>query len=258
MYAEVVRRLFLVGGSAVTCVADFLGLAGGKEANIVVLPHASSVPAEVAQEMVETLKKLGARNVRVVMPDEKLDLDGADAVYMLGGDQSNLVDRLGKEGVAELKRAFARGVLIAGSSAGAACIGELMISGGMPNGTWNPKTLTTRDGLGLASGLVVDTHFAQRRRYARPRAAMNQALNKGYGLLSGVGLDEDTGVLFQFGKRGRAHCTVYGQHHAWVYEPRGRNRRVVVSNRSRTVRGVDSCKYSRGQSFRLKRTSAAN
>jgi cyanophycinase len=258
MYPEIVRRLFIVGGSAVTCVADFLGLSGGKEANIVVLPHASSVPAEVAQEMVKTLKGLGARNVRVVMPDEKLNLDGVDAVYMLGGDQSVLVDRLGKDGVAELKRAFARGVLIAGSSAGAACVGELMISGGMPNGTWNPTTLTTRDGLGLASGLVVDTHFAQRRRFARPRAAMNQALNKGYGLLSGVGLDEDTGVLILFGERGQPLCTVYGECHVWVYEPTGRNRRVVRHNRARTVRGVGSRKYSRGESFRLKRTRAAS
>lgn len=253
MNTEIVCRLFIIGGSAITCVADFLGLSGGKQANIVVLPHASSVPAEVAQEMVKTLKGLGARNVRVVMPDEKLNLDGVDAVYMLGGDQSVLVDRLGKDGVAELKRAFARGVLIAGSSAGAACVGELMISGGMPNGTWNPTTLTTRDGLGLASGLVVDTHFAQRRRFARPRAAMNQALNKGYGLLSGVGLDEDTGVLIEFDKRGGPRCKAYGKGHVWVYEPRGRFARIVKHRRNRTVGGIDESKFANGECFRLKR-----
>jgi len=176
---------------------------------------------------------------------------------MLGGDQSNLVDRLGEKGVAELKRAFARGVLIAGSSAGAACVGELMISGGMPGGTWNPASLKTRDGLGLASGIVVDTHFAQRRRFARPRAAINQALNKGYGLLTGVGLDEDTAVLIGFDERGRSHCKVYGECHVWVYEPRGRNRRMVRADKVRTVSGVDRRKYSRGETFRLKRTRPA-
>ncbi len=257
MSAAMLCRLFLVGGRAVTCVADFLGLAGGADANIVVLPHASSVPAEVSKDMVETLQALGARNVRVVMAGEKLSLEGVDAVYMLGGDQSDLVDRLGQEGVAELKRAFRRGMLVAGSSAGAACVGELMISGGMPDGTTDPATLTTRDGLALASGLVVDTHFAERRRFARPEAAMNQALNKGYGLLSGVGLDEDTAVLIEFGKRGRARCKVYGKGHAWVYEPIGRCARTVKHHRNRTVRGVVESQFAKGDRFRLKRPRLA-
>ncbi len=253
MHAEIVRRLFIIGGSAITCVADFLGLAGGMEANIVVLPHASSVPEEVAQEMVETLKGLGAKNVRVVLPDEKLNLKGVDAVYMLGGDQSVLVDRLGEDGVKELQGAFRRGVLIAGSSAGAACIGELMISGGMPGGSTDPSTLTTRGGMGFASGIVVDTHFAERERFARPRAAINHALNKGYGLLTGLGLDEDTAALIEFGNRGGPRCKVYGKGHVWVYEPRGRCRRIVSHNRLRTVRGIDESKYAKGECFRLKR-----
>lgn len=253
MNTEIVCRLFLVGGSAITCVAEFLGLAGGKQANIVVLPHASSVPKEVAQEMVETLKGLGARSVRVVQPGEKLSLDGVDAVFMLGGDQARLVDRLGADGVAELKRAFRRGVLVAGSSAGAMCVGEFMISGGMPDGTIDPSTLTTRDGLGLASGLVVDTHFAERERFARPVAAMDHALNKGYGLLSGVGLDEDTGVLIEFDKRGAPRCKAYGKGHVWVYEPRGRHRRIVKHQSERTVGGIDESKFARGECFRLKR-----
>ncbi len=253
MNSEIVCRLFIIGGSAITCVADFLGLSGGKQANIVVLPHASSVPKEVAQEFVEELEKLGARNVRVVQPGEKLSLDGVDAVFMLGGDQSRLVDRLGEEGVAELKRAFKRGVLIGGSSAGAACIGELMISGGMPDGTTDPSTLTTRDGLGLVSGIVVDTHFAERKRLARPVAALSQALNKGYGLLSGVGLDEDTGVLIEFDKRGGPRCKAYGKGHVWVYEPRGRFARIVKHGRHRTVRGIDESKFAKGECFRLNR-----
>lgn len=253
MNTEIVCRLFLVGGSAITCVAEFLGLAGGKEANIVVLPHASSVPREVAQEMVETLKGLGARSVRAVQPGEKLSLEGVDAVFMLGGDQSRLVDRLGADGVAELKRAFQRGMLVAGSSAGAMCVGEFMISGGMSDGTTDPSTLTTRDGLGLASGIVVDTHFAERERFARPVAALSQALNKGYGLLSGVGLDEDTGVLIEFDKRGGPRCKAYGKGHVWVYEPRGRFARIVKLRRHRTVRGINESKFARGECFRLDR-----
>ncbi len=256
MNAFVICRLFLVGGRAVSCVAEFLGLCGGVEANIVVLPHASSVPAEVAQDFVETLRNLGVSEakIRVVMPGEKLSLDGADGVFMLGGDQSRLVDLLGKEGVAELKRAFLRGVLIGGTSAGAACIGEMMISGGMTDGSTDVSTLATRDGLGLASGLVVDTHFDERKRQPRPPAAMNVALNEGYGLLTGVGLDEDTGVLIEFRRHGAPRCKTYGEGHVWVYEPKGRCARVVKHRRHRTVRGIVESKYARGECFRIKRT----
>ncbi len=96
MNAAIICRLFLVGGRAATCVADFPTLAGGVEANIVVLPHASDYQVEVAQEMLEALQKLGARNVRVVRHGDKLSLDGVDAVPIQGGDQSSLVDRLGR------------------------------------------------------------------------------------------------------------------------------------------------------------------
>lgn len=255
MNASLICRLFLVGGRAVSCVADFLGLAGGAEANIVVLPHASSVPAEVAQEFVETLKALGAveAKIRVVMPGEELKLDGVDAVFMLGGDQSRLVDLLGKDGVAELKRAFKRGVLIGGTSAGAACVGELMISGGMTDGSTDASSLTTRDGLGLVSGIVTDTHFAERKRFPRPPAAMDHALNKGFGLVTGVGLDEDTAVLIEFGKRGAPTCTAYGEGRVWVYESSGRKARVVKHRRHRTVGSVSESDFSKGECFRLKR-----
>ena len=255
MNAFVICRLFLVGGRAISCVADFLGLAGGVEANIVVLPHASSVPAEVAQEFVETLRALGANEskIRVVMPGEKLSLDGVDGVFMLGGDQSRLVDLLGNDGVKELQRAFRRGVLIGGTSAGAACIGELMITGGMTDGSTDASTLTTGEGLGLASGLVVDTHFAERKRFPRPPAAMNVALSEGYGLLTGIGLDEDTAALIELRKCGAPRCKVYGEGHVWVYEPKGRNARVVKHRRHRTVRGIVESKYAKGECFRIKR-----
>ena len=259
MNVALICRLFLVGGRAVSCVADFVDLAGGPEANFVVLPHASSVPAEVAPEFVATLKALGVNEskIRIVMPGEELNLDGADAVFMLGGDQSRLVDLLAEEGVAELKRAFKRGVLIGGTSAGAACIGELMISGGMTDGSTDASTLTTREGLGLASGLVVDTHFAERKRFPRPPAAMSHGLNKGYGMLTGVGLDEDTAVLIEFAESGAPKCKVYGQSHVWVYESVGRRARRVMHRRPRNLGRVSESSFANGDNFRLKRARAA-
>jgi len=252
----VISRLFLIGGRSNFCDKDFLALAGGKDANIVILPHASSEPVEAAFSLLESLSGLGARHVRVVWNGEKLLLDGVDAVYMTGGDQSDLIDRLGTEGVAEMRRAFGRGVLVAGTSAGAACIGEFMITGGMRDGSTDPSTLTTRSGMGLVSGLVFDTHFADRKRFARPGAAINQALNKGFGTLSGVGLDEDSAVLIELGKGGAASglalCTAYGKGHIWVYSSRRQYAKTVKHRRQRAVRQLDQFQYARNATFTLK------
>ncbi|MBC7999799.1 MAG: cyanophycinase [Leptolyngbya sp.] len=248
---DLIGRLFLIGGRAMSCLADFVSLAGGVESDIVVLPHASSVPAEVASEMVATLRGMGVTKVRAVMPGEVLDLKGVDAVYMLGGDQSNLVDRLGAEGVAELRRAFSAGVLVAGSSAGAACVGEYMISGGMTDGSTDASTLESRSGLGLLFGLVVDTHFAERSRFARPGAVINRAVQEGYGLPSALGLDEDTAAYIEIRKGKAARIKVFGEGKVWAYVPKGRAV-ARVTERRRKARVVVEHSYAAGECFKLK------
>lgn len=248
---ELIGRLFLIGGRAMSCIAEFVSQAGGVDATIVVIPHASSVPAEVASEMVETLRAMGVTRVRAVMPGEELDLKGVDAVYMLGGDQSNLVDRLGREGVAEIRRAFSSGVLIAGSSAGAACVGEYMISGGMSDGSTDASTLESRSGLGLVAGLVVDTHFAERSRFARPAAVINRAVQAGYGLPSCVGLDEDTAAYIEVRRGKAARIKVFGKGRVWAYVPQGRAVARVTQRRRKTPVVVESS-YAQGQGFKLK------
>lgn len=216
-------RLFLIGGRANVCLKKLLELAGGEDAKIVILPHASSIPEEVGPEMVQTLTKLGAKpeNVRLIMPGEELSFDEATAIYMLGGDQSDLVERLGKSGRGLLKNAMDNGVLICGTSAGAACVGQLMITGGMTEDQDknDASTLVTGTGLGLVPGLVVDTHFAERSRFARPLAAIRAAFRAGLGTTAGVGLDEDTAILLFISEDGQLSFEVHGAGKVWYYQP---------------------------------------
>src|SRR6185369_8266874 len=111
MITAVALRLLLIGGAADTCYADFLREAGGADAKIVVLPHASGVPDEAAQNVVDALKALGATNVSVLMP-KKTRLGrrrfsiprGTKALFITGGDQTRLVERLGESGKIAIKR----------------------------------------------------------------------------------------------------------------------------------------------------------
>lgn len=216
-------RLLLIGGKAKVCLNKLLEFAGGEDAKIVILPHASSIPEEVGPDMVETLTKLGAKreNVKLIMPGEELCFDEATAIYMLGGDQSDLVQRLGKEGRDLLKNAMDKGVLIAGTSAGAACVGQIMITGGMTEDgdKTDASTLVTDAGLALVTGLVVDTHFAERERFARPLAAIRAAYRAGLGTTAGVGLDEDTAILLFVSEDGQLSFEVHGQSKVWYYQP---------------------------------------
>ncbi len=222
---------FLIGGKSKTCYAVFLELAGGSDANIVVIPHASSVPDEAAADVVEqltalgathvtvlktpprwraviasTLWKLGARRLSRLVSDTPIPTN-TDAVYISGGDQGELVRRLGSGGVAALRDFSRRGGLISGTSAGAACMGNFMITGGMSDGEIRADSLRTGKGLGLTGRISFDTHM-KRNRFNRPIVALATL-----DIDAAIGLDEDTGVHIDNG------CArVYGVGKVWYYK----------------------------------------
>jgi len=240
---------FLIGGKSKTCDAVFLELAGGTDANIVIIPHASGIPAEAAGAVVESLGTLGARNVTVLTPPRRFialvagmlwklgarrlsrlisDTSipvGTNAVYISGGDQERLVDKLGPGGLAALQAFNAAGGLIAGTSAGAACMGNHMITGGMKDGVIRVKSLTTGKGLGLLKRISFDTHM-KRNRYNRPIVALATL-----DIDAAFGLDEDTGVHIKDGV-----AVVYGVGNVWFYR-RGVDFKVEFS--AGTAHGVD-------------------
>lgn len=221
---------FLIGGKSKTCFAVFLKLAGGSGAKIVVIPHASSVPSEAAADVVEQFALLGARNVTVLGPptlfrarvasflwklgarwlsrfvSDTVIPSGTDAVYISGGDQDQLVEKLGAGGIDTL-RAFSRaGGLVSGTSAGAACMGNYMITGGMSDGAIRAGSLRTGRGLGLTGRILFDTHM-KRNRFNRPIVALATL-----DMDAAFGLDEDTGVHITNGT-----ASVHGVGKVWYY-----------------------------------------
>jgi cyanophycinase len=202
-------RLFLIGGAADSCMSHFVDLAGGPDIHIAVLSHASGIPRQVADEHKRKFADLGVKNVTTITPRSRQELPASiGAIYMTGGDQVRLVRMLHRGGLLpQLLQASERGVLIAGTSAGAAAVAPEMVAGGMADGVLQADSLKLAKGLALLPGVIVDTHFVQRNRFNRMRAAIATLSDT-----VAVGLDEDTGIFVT-----HRNCTVYGQGQAHLF-----------------------------------------
>ena len=118
-------------------------------------------------------------------------LEGATAVFFTGGDQLHITALMGGTEMDKLiKRRHGKGLLLGGTSAGAAMMSNSMLLGG--DGECNPRSGAVEIGPGMdfVVGAVIDTHFSQRGRHGRLIAAVAH-----YPQDLGLGLDEDTAIV---------------------------------------------------------------
>jgi cyanophycinase len=185
--------------SARAILARFAQLCGGPEARVVVVPTASVLPDTGARYQ-EVFGALGVPETRVLEVQQRQDaenpaveelLQWATGVFLTGGNQLRLSTILGGTVVARtIRRVNARGVHVAGTSAGAAFVSEHMIAFGKEGATPLAGQATLAAGLGLTNRIIVDQHFTQRDRLGRLLSAL--AYNP---FAIGIGLDEDTGAF---------------------------------------------------------------
>jgi cyanophycinase len=177
----------------------FVELAGGKRAHIAVIPTASEL-SDTGERYEKLFRDLHAGDVQVQAFESRhacedhgalRALDHATAVFLTGGSQMRLSSTLGGTAVAtQLRRMNARGVHVAGTSAGAAFTSEHMIAYGDEGPTPRAGMVSLAPGLGLTNRVIVDQHFRQRDRIGRLLTAL--AFNP---FAVGVGLDEDTAAF---------------------------------------------------------------
>ncbi len=179
----------------------FLEAAGGPDASIVVLATASEVP-ETGERYADLFLALRAENVEVLKIDTREDaveagpeardlLEYATGLFITGGSQLKLSSVLGGTEVAHTIRArHAAGMVVAGTSAGAALLSEHMIALGDSGSTPRRRLVHLAKGLGLAPDLVIDQHFRRRDRLGRLLTALSYNPAP-----LGLGIDEDTAAL---------------------------------------------------------------
>ena len=177
----------------------FVQLCGGRDSHLMVIPTASKVE-DTGDRYRKLFKDLGAGEVSVLDFDTRRDayekgriaeLAECDGVFLTGGNQLRLSTLLGGTDIARtLRERNAKGVHIAGTSAGASFLSEHMIAFGEDNTTPHAGSVTLAPGLGLTNRVVIDQHFTQRNRLGRLITAL--AFNP---FLIGLGLDEDTAAF---------------------------------------------------------------
>jgi len=176
----------------------FVDLCGGEGARIAVIPTASSLP-DTGDQYVALFESMSARASSLAFDtradcdndDALATIDRADGVFMTGGNQLRLSTTLGGTAVSKLlRRRFADGLHVAGTSAGAAFLSEHMIAYGDEGSTPRSDMVALAPGLGLLDGVIIDQHFRQRDRLGRLLTSL--AYNP---CVIGIGLDEDTAAF---------------------------------------------------------------
>src|SRR4051812_8101806 len=128
------RTLLIIGGAEdrigrSTVLKRFVRLAGGRHSRIVVVPTASSFAQEVSEAYLDVFTRLRGGDVSVVHPQTRREandaamvaaLDEATGVFITGGSQVKLAQNVVGTPVGHaIVRAYERGAVVAGTSAGA-------------------------------------------------------------------------------------------------------------------------------------------
>jgi cyanophycinase len=212
LYAQAAPKgyLFIIGGGSRSenMMKKFVELASGvKSGRIVVLPMAGATPDESGKSMVDEFRKLGAKDSayfnltrdQALKPEASAILDDAGGVYFTGGDQARVTKALLDTPVhRKLLEIYENGAVIGGTSAGAAIMSEIMITGdekrppaaGREFETLEAGMVITTPGLGFIRTAIVDQHFATRKRHNRLISLVAENPK-----LLGIGIDEATAVI---------------------------------------------------------------
>ena len=204
-----------------TILKDFVAASGGQDARIAVIPTASSLGPEVVEVYDALFRRLGAADVVPVRPESREEahdpelvarLAGATGIFMTGGNQLKLSALVSGTPLADaIVDAHERGVVVAGTSAGASIQSSHMVAFGGPGSTPKQRMTQVAAGLGLLDSTVIDQHFDQRNRYGRLLMIVAQSPQ-----LLGIGVDEDTAAVVHdvddhqvLGVVGRGAVTVF-------------------------------------------------
>jgi len=222
-------KLVIVGGEQSTeIVKKYVELAGGSNAKIIVIPNAGSEPKYWSEVQVKEFTDLGAQADYLLFTRETADnpenlkkMDWANAVFFLGGDQVDLAhDMLDTKLLARVFDIYNNGGVVGGSSAGAAIMSEVMITGNelinkdstVSFVTIQKGNVEVKRGFGFLKNAIVDQHFLKRKRHNRTIASLIEHPD-----LFGIAIDESTAIIVYPDQT----FEVIGSNQVLVYDPTG-------------------------------------
>jgi cyanophycinase len=185
------------GGTTDAIVARTLELAGGREAIVAVLPQSSELK-DAGDSSVKMWLDAGAKSARKVDFKDlaaKAVLETATLIWIPGGDQNRFMKAITGTGLDDVIRARHRaGAVVGGTSAGAAVLSELMITGEADLQALKAGKTELAKGLGVWREGIFDQHFLERQRNNRLLSAVLDRPE-----MIGVGIDEATAAIVRGG-----------------------------------------------------------
>jgi cyanophycinase len=223
---------------------------------IAVLPMCSSEPDSAFIYFchdIQTVSDIKCVNLNFKEEDiinfPKIDsLKNAKFIFITGGDQNKFMTLVKDTPLHDaIKEAYKNGALIGGTSAGAAVMSKVMITG---NENFSPEYSSTfdkvwkgngiyADGLGLIDNAIIDQHFIARSRYNRLLSALCD-----YNGSTGIGIDEETAILVS-GRTAR----VIGNSQVVVFDALDS---CGVYFKHDKIRNLNMNMYTTGDEFQLK------
>ncbi len=188
----------------------FVREAKGPHPRIEVVVTASESPDEMGEMYQGIFDELKQQNVGILNPRTRPEandpelikrVEAADAILFSGGDQFRLGTLLGgtQFHACLLSRYRTKGLVVAGTSAGAMAQPHTMLYEGLKEEAMLRGDVKISSGLGMIDDCIVDTHFIKRGRFSR----LAQAIITSPACL-GIGLGEDTALLIREGRH--AEC----------------------------------------------------
>src|SRR5438045_2002934 len=196
------KRLLAIGGHEdkegdCTILREFVRRSRGENARILLMTLASGTVGETVAEYRKVFRRLGVDSVSVFDVRTREDtkspkgmeaIENATGIFFTGGNQLDITALLGGTEMARLiKKRFERGVVIAGTSAGASMMSNSMLLSGNSEDSPRFGSVEIGPGMDFIIGTMIDTHFSQRGRYGRLITAVAH-----YPQDIGIGIDEDT------------------------------------------------------------------
>jgi len=260
LFSQTRGKLFIIGGAQTKEITQkFVELAGGKDARILIIPNASSNKVRSGENQKNEFVELGAKAEYIIFSKENADdpsnlekLSWANAVYFTGGDQSLLTkDLLGTKLLEKIYELHNKGGLVGGSSAGAAVMSEIMITG---NELKNKDTvqsfisiqkgnIETSKGFGFVKNAIVDQHFIKRKRHNRLITLMCEHPN-----LLGIAIDEATAIILNPDDT----FEVFGENQVIVFDPTESENVRVDKNDNLGINNLKMHLLINGDKFDLK------
>lgn len=251
--------LFIIGGGdrPLSLMKELVETARlGNDDYIVVLTMSSGVPEESYETVRSELSGLCANPItgfhftkeQANERQEWIDsVRNARLIYVTGGDQNRFMEVVRETALYRaMHDAYNRGGTISGTSAGAAIMSQVMITGSKVSGEGSDfryvraNDVKTAEGMGFLTSAVIDQHFIRRSRYNRLMGVLADNPAK---LM--IGIDESTALVVN-GKNAK----VVGENQVVVLR---KPKKLKVSKSGNvTFRNARLSLVGAGESFRLK------